>query len=210
VTWRTGAPVPIPALAPSTFTFRSASYETIINHTTCTIGICADYTPAMRVTATLTTVDRLPPNLSDVFLSGYLSSFSFNDGVRTITSSDPEVAFFGAFLDTDAASGIGTGHLLVVARWQTAGPHVVGDRVDFIGAQSGRAFVISNVPCTAIGVSPLALAGPVCLSFDTNDPNASLASTESLRAWLLAAEASGVGRCSIRIARSVGSLGISS
>ena len=45
-----------------------------------------DYTTDMRVTGSFTTSIPIPPNVSNFDLSGILTSWSFNDGVQTITN----------------------------------------------------------------------------------------------------------------------------
>jgi hypothetical protein len=60
----------------TTYTFTGTNYE----------SVSGSYTTAMRVTGSITTSSPIPPNSVNIDISGILTSWSFFDGVQTISS----------------------------------------------------------------------------------------------------------------------------
>ena len=77
------------------------------------------YTPAMSVMGSITTSSPIPPNSVDLDITGILTSWTFSDGVQTISSSNggsldpwPPLPFPPIF-STDALGDITSGNIIV-------------------------------------------------------------------------------------------------
>lgn len=157
-----GAPPPL-SLTPTTYAYSGTPYTTIVNHTTCLVGACADYTPAMRVTGSFTTVDRIPSNFALADFSGLVGSYSVSDGVRTIAGGAP-LARLAAFQVATGAGGVPVDSLIFVEQWQGAGPHGAGSRFDMVSVAAAGASAGTNVDCPAgAGPSPLNGTPDICV-----------------------------------------------
>mgnify|MGYP003596210106 CR=1 FL=1 len=76
----------------ATYSVTSANYNNITDFTApCAGGPCANYTAAMHFAGTFD-VATLAPNLANVAITP--TSFSFNDGVNTYASADPDVRIY--------------------------------------------------------------------------------------------------------------------
>lgn len=185
-----GAPPPL-SLAPTTYAYSGTPFMTIVNHTTCAVGLCADYLASMRVTGTVTLVDRLPPNVNLTDVSGLVSAYGFADGVHTIAGTNPNARMLLFSVQTDPA-GVPFGSQLVLEQWQAAGPHNAGDRLDLIGVAASGSSAGTNVLCPAAGApSPINGVPDACAS-PTTSTDSSLA-TASGGAWAIAGAGTGSG-----------------
>lgn len=161
-----GAPVSL-ALTPTTYVYTGGTYTTINNHTTCLVGACADYTPAMRVTGSFTTVDRIPANFALADVTGLVASYSFSDGVRTIAGGAP-LARLAAFQVGTDAGGVPVDSLIVVEQWQGPAPHGAGSRFDMITVPAAGASAGTNIDCpSGASISPQNGTPDICLSLST-------------------------------------------
>lgn len=136
----------------TTYAYGGPTYIAILNHTTCVKGPCGDYSSAMRVTGSFTTPVPLGANLVSVDISGTVTGFSFNDGLQTFASSDPDVSVQNMIVSTDGA-GVVTGWTIQLFRWNngSSGAHVIGDGVNMVQVVSvtgDRA--LFNFTCTAV------------------------------------------------------------
>lgn len=137
----------------ATYSYTGPNYTTFtVRIPPCGTGSCADYTVAMRVQGTFTTAAPLPPNLGFQDLTPLVTAFSFSDGVQTFSSGDPLVRLYMIRGSTDAGGAI-TNFDFIAQRWQTAGPHAPGDRVDFVTANDNMSVGDHNLSCTTVGPS---------------------------------------------------------
>lgn len=158
-----------------------------IDHTTCTIGTCADYnTTTNKVTGSFTVSAPLAANLPYSDISAAVTSYSFNDGINTFTSTDPKARIYSFFLNTDGSGQI-VGAQIFLEQWQTTTPALDGTansrfnllKMFFSGGTTGAAnilpfhgivnqqatpningssveYVWNNVACTQIAKGPAA------------------------------------------------------
>lgn len=96
------------------------------DHTTCTIGTCADYnTTTNKVTGSFTVNAPLAANLALSDISAAVTSYSFNDGINTFTSTDPKARIHYFSLSTDGSGQI-VSALIFLEQWQTITPALDG------------------------------------------------------------------------------------
>ncbi len=150
----------LPAVA-ATYTFTGPVYTSHSDHTACPAGTCADYTLSMHLAGTITTATPLPPGSVIQDIGPFVTSYSFNDGVNTISSSDQNARIAKGFVITDATGTI-TGTDLRLQQWTsgTPGAHAVGDRLNMITIVSPTIGARNNITCA------LMTTGDVCLGFD--------------------------------------------
>lgn len=201
----------------ATYPFNGPAYSAVFNFTApCGAGACAGYTLGMNVSGWFATATPLAPHLVSADISGQVSGYSLANGLITIADSDPG-ARVGQFQVSTDASGRITDSAISVSRWQDnlAGPHVPGNRVDFVTADTFSSATSHNRLCAVVG------AGDRCTSV-TSDASSSVADypvglvwtqalsttavpTLSETALLLLAGlmAAGVGRRALRPVRAV-------
>ena len=148
------------AAAQSTYTFTPpGTYTTVQPDVTpgCSIAPCADYTGAMSVTGSFTTIAPLPPGFSG---NAYplVQNFVFNDGLTTYASTDPQVRARFFDITTDGTGAI-TSFNVVIQRWRTATPAVgsggVDNRLDMVQMTAAVTAGENEIECAfAIGASP--------------------------------------------------------
>jgi hypothetical protein len=173
--------IALPAFA-STFTysytgpFYTGASSFIANHSTCTIGVCADYTASMRVTGSFTLAAPLAAGLVNSNITPL--TYSFNDGINTIASSDPNAFIGGIQISTDGTGAI-TAWFVSVSQWTTGTPgaHVAGDRLNMI---------ISDNPVQDVGTNNTSclnvLVNQHCNGVH-NDSNTSEGGIDVVGAW---------------------------
>ncbi len=170
-----------PVLAANYVYTNSYYFDTFYPYAACTIGSCANYAASMRVTGSFSTAAPLPAMLNFADIRGSITSFSINDGVNTISSSDPAARVQAARIWTDA-NGAVTQAQFVFQQWTsgTNGAHAVGDRLNIIEHDSPgiQDYVLNNVACSA-------MAGDACSTF-TFDRNSSYGFIEDTTGtWVL-------------------------
>ena len=179
------------ASAANTYTYVGPNYDATIPFAgPCPAGSnCANFTLAMNLDGQFSGAGRLPANLPGVDITANLTSFTFNDGLTTYSSADPQVRVYQFLVSTDANGNI-TAVNILIERFQAggAGPHAPGDRFDFfqiVGA--GTPTALHNFVCTAVGVSPGGT--PDSCTGAVNDAGSSSASAAAAGAFALAAAA---------------------
>ena len=176
--------IALPASA-TTYTFTSPSYSFVIPFTPpCTVGTCVNYTTSMNVAGSFTTAAPLAANLLNTDVRGAITSYSFNDGLNTYSSSDPNVRLLAMELSTDASGvPIPTQTFIDIQQWTTGStPHVVGNRFNEIFVDF-NADDFNNSGCTSVGTkSGLADA---CLTRSTTDTNQSEGSNSVAGTWVV-------------------------
>lgn len=156
----------------ATYVYTSGALNTgsSINHTTCSLGSCADFNNTMHATGSITTA-ALPTNQTNLNPTPYVTSFTFFDGITTYSSADPNVRASWT-IDTDASGNLSFVNA-VFERWQSgSAPHSVGNRVDMLRI-NGPATGYHNRSCLTVGSSGFPQnVLDYCIS-DTPDSNAS-------------------------------------
>lgn len=143
----------VPASA-ATYQFTGANYvaPSIANFTPpCSLGVCANYTTAMRVTGQFFTAAPLAANLANADIYPQVTSFQFSDGVNTYQSAAPGVRP-SRFQVTTNALGEVTGSDIIIGAWQDnlAGPHAMGNRHNVVSVTSFAGVVGNNNVCTGV------------------------------------------------------------
>jgi hypothetical protein len=142
----------------TTYSYTGTVLSVVTNFTApCAIAPCANYTGTSNVTGSLTTAAPLAANLpAGTNISALAASFSFTDGVNTISSSDPNTRRFFVLAGTDGTGNI-VGADILLEIWETGtSPHSAGNRFSFFefgGGTLDRAY--NNVPCATVGTSAL-------------------------------------------------------
>jgi len=176
-TWTSPAPQP-----PTTYLYSSPFYALVNNNSTCTVGTCASYTTAMRITGSFTTAGPLAANLALANIASLVTSYSFNDGVNTIANTDPDARIVAFQVTTDGSAGI-TAEDIRLQQWETgSSPHAVGDRFDTILLETTVASVVNNFSCVVIGNAPSSGVADTC-SVPANDENTSAAGVFGAGTW---------------------------
>lgn len=137
-------------------------YTTKTDFTVCSGGPCQNYTLAMTPSGSFTTATPLAANLSNANIAAQITSFSFNDGINTYASTDPNVRIYSATVSTSATGSI-TSSTLFFELWQTGtSPHASGDKLAIV--QIGSTVSATNtLNCTGVGTSPAGV-GDSCVS----------------------------------------------
>ena len=146
------------AFAATTYTYTGPAY-TLVTGT---------YTTSMQITGSFTTAAPLAPNLSDVDITGQVTSYSFSDGVNTYTNSDINARIFAFKVSTDA-SGTITYWGIVLKLWESGtSPHSTGDKISFMSTMlstvwgaNDRAY--DEITCITVGDSSYSGVSDVCI-----------------------------------------------
>lgn len=119
------------ALLISNYAYATTYTYTAPNFTT----VQGVYTTSMKITGTVVTSSPVPPNSTDFDITPILTSWSFNDGVNTISSSNGELfPYNDPTFSTDAEGNI-TDYFFTLVDSPLG--TVIGDLNDFIGVVSG-------------------------------------------------------------------------
>jgi hypothetical protein len=144
----------VPAYS-ATYVYTGSNYATVVDHTTCTAGTCADYTTSMSVNGSFTTAAALGPNLSALEIAPLVNSYSFSDGLNTYTSGDPNGRIYEFRVSTDGSGAIvATGTTITLHTWTTgSSPHAAGDRFDEMSIRAVGDVASNNLTCAGAGTS---------------------------------------------------------
>jgi hypothetical protein len=176
-TWTSPAPQP-----PTTYLYSSPFYTFVNTNSTCTVGTCASYTTAMRITGSFTTAGPLAANLGLANIAALLTSYSFNDGVNTIANGDPDARIVTFQVTTDGSAGI-TAEDIRLQQWETgSSPHAAGDRFDSIALATTVAEGVNNFSCVVVGTAPSSGVADICSS-PSSDTNTSAGGILGAGTW---------------------------
>jgi hypothetical protein len=159
-----------PTLWAATYSFSTPNYTTIANFTSpCGAGTCANFTSAMNVAGSFTTTSPLAANLSNADVSASVVSYSFFDGVDTISSTLLGARKNLVQVSTDASGAITTFEISFTL-WTTGtnGSHAPGDRISYIALENTTTIALTNDSCQEVSAD-------TCFVGANNDPSASLA-----------------------------------
>jgi hypothetical protein len=122
----------------ATYTYTGSNFTTVA-------GV---YTTNMRITGIINTSPPIPPNSSSLDISPILTSWSFNDGVSTISSANG-IFFKGEIprFSTDGEGNITGYHWLVISS-----PVIpaIGDLNDLIMVTETKDSVLSDLVCNSL------------------------------------------------------------
>ena len=163
------------ALADSTYSFVGVNYSTVTNNTTCTVGTCASYTTSQHIVGSFTTTLPLGGGLVDFAITP--ASYSFNDGVNTIASSNPEARIYRFKVYTDGQGRI-TAARIIVSAWTTA-THTTLGRSNGILINADSA--VNNAGCSSVITSPESGVTDICNA--AADSNTSFAQQSTQGVW---------------------------
>lgn len=162
------------ASAEITYRFTSTPYNFVQNYTApCGVGSCVDLVPGERVQGWFTTASPLPPNQSlSVDVGSQIAGWAFTNGTIGLASAParPDIRALGFKVATDATGKI-LQSIVAVSRWADgkAGPHVVGDRAEFIEANKhGSGMTLLNSYCYVVATTAAGVADS-CISFGITD-----------------------------------------
>jgi uncharacterized delta-60 repeat protein len=128
----------------ATYHYTGAYFDTIQNfHPPCGNTPCSAYTNAMRVTGEFTVASPLAPNLLNQDIAAQITSFSFTDGVQTLSSSD---SYRSATVSTDAQGNI-TSASLQFTKFTSGAPFATGTWFNRIGVSAGGSLGLVNAQC---------------------------------------------------------------
>ena len=127
---------------------------------------CELYTAKMRITGSFTVASALPPNKKDLDIKDQLLSWSFNDGLNTISSTGVDPWVQEAYVDTDGAGNISASASFV--NWQpAAGANNYYNMISVLRAAKANSpissFAETLIKCIKVD-SP-----PICNRRDDND-----------------------------------------
>lgn len=164
------------ANAQATYTFTGGTYSATSNHTAadCTaVGGCADYSTAQSIAGSFTVAAPLAANLTNSAVSASaVSSYSFSDGINTISSSNPGARILSLSVTTNSSGtitsagmsiqkwrdGLASGHVAIAASSTTS-----NGRFDSMEFSNSTGYAFNNRFCTIVGVSS-AGAADSCLT----------------------------------------------
>jgi len=127
--------------------------------------VYGDYTTGMNVTGTIVTSSPIPPNSVDFDISPILTSWSFNDGMNTISSSNGKLVIYLPRFSTDAQGNI-IKYFWAIANMGVA--PVEGDPVEFISSTNDVEIGIADAGFT--DVLCMDVIDNVCTSFFVDLP----------------------------------------
>lgn len=156
----------------TTYTYVGATNVAFNDFTVCEAGPCANFTNAMRLQGSFTTSAPLAAGLTNASIVPILTDFSFNNGLQTISRSDPNVVLEGATVSTDGSGAI-TSFGMGAHRWRTS-VHTADTTAPFDDPNSklDRFFIESggtgargayNLTCLTLGIRSSGEAG--CVTF---------------------------------------------
>jgi IPTL-CTERM motif len=146
--------------AKTTYTFTGPTYTSFNNYVSCLAPNCSNYTTSMRIRGSFTVASPLEPNLSMSDILPQALSWSFNDGVNTISSSGLPAWAPWIRISTDSKGDI-TSHEIGLSNWQTtAGVNNYINNV-LTGTSGGRSNsaslcneMLSNSECSFLSSNP--------------------------------------------------------
>jgi IPTL-CTERM motif len=186
-----------------TYQYTGPVYTSVTNFTPPCAGtaVCQNYSPAGQITGQFTTAAPLGANLADVSIVPQLTSYSFADGIHTISSSDSRSRVILFRVTTDLTGQITNAHISL-QQWATAAvSHVTGD---FFGAifisSAGTVAAQHNETCDITLASPTDSCGVTSINpnaysnafafafgvWTTLASPAAAVATPTLSAWSLA------------------------
>lgn len=119
----------------------------------CGLGPCQNFTFAMTPTGSFTTSSPLGANLGNASIKASITSFTFNDGINTYSSSDSAVRLHSAQVSTNAGGTI-TATNFIVERWLSGtSPHAVNDLFSYTLVNNTTFQGHQNSLCGSIGAS---------------------------------------------------------
>jgi hypothetical protein len=197
----------VPAYS-ATYVYTGSNYATVVDHTTCTAGTCADYSTSMSATGSFTTAAALPPNLSAVEITPLVTSYSFSDGLNTYTSSDPNGRVVEFRVSTDGSGAIvATGTTITLHTWTTgSSPHAIGDRFNELGLRSIGDVASNNLTCAGVGTASSSGVPDSCLGIGGLITDSSNAFNFVAGAWVASVAAIEVPTVSIWALTALGSI----
>src|SRR5258706_9077400 len=148
----------------TTYTYTGQVYTTFQDFSVCSTGPCANYSPGSKVTGQFTTAAPLASNLAVGNIFPQVTSFSFSNGLHTLSSPDPNVRALRFAVGTDASGNItlAAGGIFIEL-WQTgSSPHVVGNRVALIDIGTTYDSSWNNAQCQAVGASTFTAVTDSC------------------------------------------------
>jgi|GEM_PF-823195 len=140
------------AASATTYAFTGPTYTSIGNAAACTVGPCASYTTAMRVTGFFTTNAPLAANLSAANIYGQITAYSFTDGINTWTKStggagNNRLVYLG--VSTDASGNIIAATTNFDAYLWLSADHTTTGRVSFLAGNLNQPR--HNLTCGSVG-----------------------------------------------------------
>jgi hypothetical protein len=126
------------------------------------------FNTSMHITGFFTTATPLTPNLSDVNITGQVTSYSFSDGINSYASSDANARIFAFLVSTDA-SGNMTNWSIVLKLWETGtSPHSAGDKLSIMRTRKSILWgdedsAVDYITCSIVGVSSSSGVSDVCI-----------------------------------------------
>ncbi len=178
-----------PALA-TTYTYTGAVYASTVPFPgPCGAGTCTNYTTAMSLTGSFTTAAPLGANLANVDIAALVTSFSFNDGINTYSSADPNTRILSFHAATDSSGVPSSSMFLDIEKWITGStPHSGTDRYSEFDIDSS-VDVVNNLPCTGVGTT--GGTADTCTSGSGSDNSTSSASNGTAGVWAIAGGSGG-------------------
>ena len=154
--------------AATTYTFTGNNYNSTRNYSSCTTGAdtCASFTTSMAVSGSFTVPSLIAPGQNNKDISNELTSWSFSDGLSTISSTDPNARVYVFAVSTNAGGLILSTNILVEL-WQSgSSPHqAYTDRFAWMRISATSEEAVYNDLCVNVGTAPNLLAQPdTCLN----------------------------------------------
>ena len=158
------------------YSFVSNQYSIIRNYTPpCSAPTCANYLATMRVGGAFSTSGPLSANLTSQNISGLLTSWSFSDGINTISNTNPLAQIFDFSVTTDSSGAIIQSNIQL-QKWQQT-PQVGGyfNLIEIQGNNQSAAF--TAVQCDS-------LVGSICRGW-SYPSSSSLGASRQSGIWIV-------------------------
>lgn len=144
-----------------TWSYTGANYlaQNITNFTNnpCSAGVCASFTPAMKISGSFTVSgSSLPANLTLSEIGPTVTAYSFSDGVNTYSSTDTASSRMDRFMVTTDNNGALTAVLIQLQVWKTGTqPHSGTNRFSWmrISTSLNTDNFYHNNGCSSVGQS---------------------------------------------------------
>lgn len=122
---------------------------------TCPTGLCQNFTAAMNVTGSVTLDNPPPTSVTGYDISTLATSWTFSNGINTISSGDTTQArVVSLTINTDATGNV-TAINGQIQLWLTGSiPHSTAERLSVINLSGTTATALHNAPCTSYSGNP--------------------------------------------------------
>lgn len=156
----------------------TGNYGSLQNYTSCTTvpaSLCANFLATNNVSGTFTTAGALPASASSLEIGSSVTSYSFSNGLETVSSSDSGSRLNTLRISTDASGNITAVNIMQAVKWLTGtAPHSTADRFSAFVVAGTNGTSTHNSGCSTLGTGNSGVTD-TCLTATITDTSRSTA-----------------------------------